>query len=493
MYLFSATQMRQADTAANQAGVPAWLLMESAGRKVAEHILKSYPVPGNILILCGPGNNGGDGYVAARHLLLAGRGVIVLELSDQAKTADAAAARSALLAFTTVMSLTPERLAAALQDAGLVVDALLGSGLSRAIEGSLAEVVQTLNASGCSVVSVDIPTGLSADQALPSGPHIQATSTVQLAGAKLSSALYPARAAYGHWEVADLGFPPGILAAMSSTQLIEQDMIQTQLPQHQANAHKYTAGTVLVVAGSSRYLGAAELACRAAYRAGAGLVTLAAPARLAASWPEIVFETIDWSEKPLETLECISANRQQSRVIGPGLDTVVPSVLGDLIRLSTAPTVLDAGALQGDEGYFEAVRQQGHCVLTPHHGEAARLLGCLSQQIMAEPLESAQNLAKRSQAIVVLKGASTVIAAPDGRLLISSRGHPGMATAGSGDVLAGLLGAWLATAEDQLWRCAAAVYLHGLAGEAAAQTYGDGLLASDLVVTFPKVWRDTLR
>ncbi len=492
MKLFTAEAMRAADKAAARAGVALQVLMETAGRAVAATALDHWPDKERLLVLCGQGNNGGDGYVAARLLHLAGKNVTVLEQAasqDAMTSAESRTARAAWLAYERpTRRLSPATAEAALKEVEIVVDALLGSGLSRALEGKWASVVEAVNRSGLPVLSVDVPSGIDADRPALVGPHIRATRTVQLAGPKVASAFPPARAAFGAWAVADIGIPAKVLDKQSDVELLADDTVKPWLPTRAPDAHKYSAGTVLVVAGSKRYLGAAELAARGAYRAGAGLVTLAAEARLPNSWPEIIFEGLDWGSKPLETLASLSEKRAQVRVIGPGLDERATELLPDLITQSEVPTVLDAGALTGGEAWRAAVKKHGRCVLTPHAGEAAKLLGTSSAEVGEEPLETARTLAKRFGAVAVLKGATTVIAEPGGRVWVSTSGHPGMATGGAGDVLAGMIGAWLANADDLTKRTAAAVYVHGLAGERAARRYGDGLVAGDLADAFAKVW-----
>ena len=495
MKLFTAQQMRQADKAAAASDLATQLLMETAGQKVTEAVLRSWPDAKTFLVLCGKGNNGGDGYVAARHLNLGAKRVCVLELAstqDALSTDDSRAARLAWLAQDVLtQTLTVATLQRGLKNADVVVDALFGSGLSRALEGELAELVNILNNAGLPILSVDVPSGLSADEPAPTGPHIQASRTLQLAGPKLSSVLAPAKDAYGLWEVAPIGIPEKILDAQSSLHFLRDDNVKAWLPQRGSDAHKYTAGTVLVIAGSSRYLGAAELASRAAYRAGAGLVTLAAQERLPDSWPEIIFEGLEWENQPLERLEGLSPKRAQARVIGPGLDESAQPYLPELILQSRVPTVLDAGALTGDAAWQEAIKRHGRCILTPHVGEAASLLEERSEGIERNPVAAAGRLAERFAAITVLKGAATLIASPNGRITLSSRGHPGMATGGAGDVLAGLLGAWLANVEEDgtlFERTAAAVFLHGAAGERAAERYGYGLVATDILKAFPECW-----
>lgn len=491
MKLFTAAQMRQADEAAVQAGIPSQVLMEAAGQAVTHTLLSEFSEPQTFLILCGKGNNGGDGYVAARYLLQAGKAVSVLELASkqtELRSNDAQVARASFLSLGQTQLLSVELLLESLKDTDVIVDALFGSGLTRALEGDLLEIVTTVNAAQLPVVSVDVPSGVHADNAALIDEAIQASRTVQLAGPKLASAFYPARAAFGVWSVADIGMPASILEAQSDVVFLEDVFVRSCLPKRAATAHKYSAGTVLVVAGSARYLGAAELACRAAFRAGAGLVTLAAEARLPNSWPELIFEAIQWQADPLQNITAIPERRAQARVIGPGLDEQAQAFLPKLILQSPNPTVLDAGALIANDDWFQAVKEHTRCVLTPHAGEAAKLLIKSTAEINENPIESARALALKTNAVVVLKGATTVIADANKRVFVSTRGHAGMATGGTGDVLAGLIGAFLAHAEDLTLRTCAAVYLHGLAGERAAEHYGNGLIASDLSEQIAKVW-----
>lgn len=493
MKLFTAEQMRKVDREASEAGISAAILLETAGRKVADYALKHWPKAASIVVLCGKGNNGGDGYVAARHLHLAGREVRVLELAKneaEMRTQESRMARAAYLAHGSCFPLA-EQLKEQLNASDLIIDALLGSGLRQPLVADLAAVLDAVNASKRDVLSIDIPSGVQADVAQLKGSHIWAKRTLQLAAPKLASAFYPARAAFGHWDVADIGIPVKLLDLQSECILLDDRFVSQQLNVRKPDIHKYTAGTVLLVAGSAAYLGAAELACRAAYRAGAGLVSLAAEARLPNSWPEIIFEALDWSQEPLASLAAIPEKRAQVRVIGPGLDERAKPYVPGLIAQSQVPTVLDAGALQPSEAWFEAVRRQAHCVLTPHLGEAARLLQTSVQSLAENPLASAQALAKESRAVVVLKGPTTVIASSS-KLFVSARGHPGMATGGTGDVLAGLIGAFLASSDDLLLSTVAAVYVHALAGERAARAWADGLIASDLIAHIPLVVQNLL-
>lgn len=493
MKLYSAREMRAADSAAADAGIPLLLLMEEAGRAAAQAATTHFPSDIPVLVLCGKGNNGGDGYVAARHLLKTRR-VHVLERSPTPTSEESSTMRDALLAHgLTPTPLESDTLKDALREHPLVLDALFGSGLTRALEDEVAEVVKLLGESGVNVLSLDLPSGLSADTGELLGPHVQATRTVQFAGAKISSLFYPAKAAFGAREVADIGIPTALLEDQSSITVITTESVRVHLPTRSADTQKYEVGTVLVIAGSARYLGAAEMACRAALRGGAGLVTLAAEGGFPATWPEFIHERLEWDVAPLETVSRIGKNRAQVRLIGPGLDPRADELLPALIALSDAPTVLDAGALKGSDGWFEAVRAHGHCVLTPHTGEASKLLETETSAVNRDPLRAAQRLAEHAGAIVVLKGATTVIAAPDGRTAVHEGGHPGMATGGTGDVLAGLLAAWCADDPSTLFdRACAGVCVHARAGVLAGARYGDGLIATDLVETIPQAWLELL-
>ncbi len=483
--------MRAADKAAAAAGIPSLLLMETAGRKVAKDAIEHFPEAKQVLILCGKGNNGGDGYVVARYLLLARKTVQVLA-TDAPGSSESQSMRAAYLAHeqAQLKPLDITTLDDALTNSQLIIDGLFGSGLSRPLTGLAVKIVTTANHSKLPILSIDVPSGILADSSQIPGSHIQASRTLQLAGAKIASAFYPARSAFGACQLVDIGIPASLLDKHGSVQLLDKAASKLALPTRTAQSHKYQVGTVLVIAGSQNYQGAAELACRAALRAGAGLVTLVSATRPTNSWPEIIFQPLDWSHDALGQIKALDAKRQQVRVIGPGLAAKANDKLPQLIQQSPAATVLDAAALQANEAWFAAVRQQGNCVITPHVGEAAKLLGVASKEIEAEPLLAAKELAQKTQAIVVLKGPTTVIATADGKLAVSTAGHPGMATAGAGDVLAGLIGAWLCAANDIYERVCAAVFVHGSAGELAAKKQGDGLTAGDLIEAIPQAWSE---
>ena len=533
MKLFHSAQMRAADAAAADAGIPGRTLMAAAGAAVATMVTDLFPACRHVLVLCGKGNNGGDGYVAALRLREAGVTLTVLEVGEPS-TADAAAARSDLQsAGTAPRPLERAALEAWLHDHrrqptnavrsdedllgdtvnvdaaaidAVVVDALLGCGLDRPLTGRLAQVVESVNASGVPVLSIDVPTGIDADSAALPGPHVEAAATIQLAGAKVASAFYPARLAYGRsrrseLDVADIGIPGHILDALSDITLLTAGTVATWLPQRPAWAHKYSAGTVTVVAGSAAYAGAGELACRGAWRGGAGLVTLVGNHQHPAAWPETIHRPLgdEWPPPGLKH------NEAGSCVVGPGLAEAAAGVLPQVLNWAHGTVVIDAtaltpailwAALEGGSHVPRAEASGGGrnakpaIVLTPHAGEAGRLLHTSADAVNANPLAAAARLRERSGATVVLKGPSTVVAAADGRLAVSARGHRGMAAGGTGDVLAGLIGALTATDGDTFERTCLAVYVHGVAGERAAAVHGLSLRASDLLAEIGGVLTD---
>jgi len=504
--LFRAASLRAADAAAAAAGVATTDLMERAGEAVAAAVLRHWPDAQRVAILCGPGNNGGDGFVAARHLARAGRDVRLAELKPGVRRGDAAWAHAGLeasgFAFTWLTSADetpPDDLP--LGGVDLVVDALFGTGLTRPLEGRAAAWVAAVAASGLPVLAVDVPSGVDADRAAPPGACIRATRTLQLAGAVPASLLAPARSAFGRTEVVDIGIPSAILDQHTDARAVDDAWLASHAPRRSDDTHKYRAGTVLVVGGSRRYAGAPELSARAAYRSGAGLVTLVSDERAPDGWPEVVWEPPRSTEGvPAAALRIVTAPGGERRagvaVIGPGLEADAADV-ATVIAAVQGPVVLDAGALL--PGLREAARAHGGAVLTPHAGEAQRLLDALagtprdaSDAMAAErdPIAAAVRLAGAWGAVCVLKGPGTVIAAPDGRWTISAAGTSALATAGSGDVLAGVIAAFLAAApKADAWRCsAAAAHLHGVAGVIAAER-GPGTIASDVVLALPEALR----
>ncbi len=436
------------DAAAAHAGHPPDALMERAGRAVAGFVVRVAPAARRVAVLVGPGNNGGDGYVAAAELARRGRDVLVIELAERPATSAARAAQRALdtlpagaRARLTRRAGPPER--SWLSDVDVIVDALLGAGRSRPVAGALLDWFDAVRASGRPVVAVDVPSGLDADRAAADGPVLAATWTLQLSSAKPASFLEPARSAYGTWALDDLGLPHALVAAHAVARAWGPAAAGTALPRRARDVHKFRAGAVLVVAGSPRYPGAAVLAARGALRAGAGYVACAGPVTDA----EVVHATWDTTPAGARALRDGDVGRRaHALVIGPGLE-VDDATLEALLDGPTVPTVLDGGALR--PALTQRLRAHGRALLTPHAGEAARWLGRPAADVAADPIAAATELADRTGAVVVLKGPGTVVAAPGGPVHLVPGGPPALATAGAGDVLAGVLAALCAAAEAE--------------------------------------------
>ncbi len=519
MHLLRARDVSALDAAAAEGGIATHALMERAGAAVARTAARLLPGLRRAWVLVGPGNNGGDGYVAARLLAAMGVAVEVAELHSHPGSPLADRMRRELLEAIPThegrlsLSAGPPTLER-LQGTDLVVDALLGAVLSRPAGPELASWFELVRQAGVPVLAIDVPSGLDADLAVPTGPIMQATWTLQLGAAKPASLLPPARSCYGQRLLDDLDLPADLLARHAVGRVVDTAYAGRALPRRREDGHKYQAGTVLVVGGSAPYAGAAELAARAALRAGAGYVVLATPERHPASWPELVALPWDGSAAGFTRMHSEpQAARTGAWVVGPGLQTDTATLLA-LLRDRRLPTVLDGGALL--PAILDLAASSQPLVLTPHAGEAARLLGRSSQDVTRDPLAAAAELADRTAATVVLKGPATVVAAPGRSLRLVEGGPAALATAGTGDVLAGVIGALLSagwgdheadgdappehpTSDAVLDRVAAAVAMHAEAGrlalrdlvrpEASLERHpwlpSGGLVAGDVVAALP--------
>ncbi|HEX3696827.1 MAG TPA: NAD(P)H-hydrate dehydratase [Polyangia bacterium] len=499
--VLSAAQMRAADEAASaQFGVPSLLLMENAGRGLAELLLRECAprVGPRVRVVCGAGANGGDGLVAARHLALAGADVRVFLVAARAKMAgDAAINLAAATALDTVAiedAATwddPARAwRAALADADAVVDAVFGIGLHADVIGVPATAILAMNAAPGLKVAADIPSGLDADSGRIHAVGFRAHVTATMGARKLGPAL-DADAPAGRVEVISLGVP--LRAPIDRGPLafwLEEAVVAAALPRRTATSHKGSAGHALIVAGSAGKTGAAVLAGRAAMRAGAGLVTLASTAAGQVSLDAKLVELMSAHYAPGDDADSGSAAaiaglaaRMKAMAIGPGIPTgptmaVVVRELGATLPL---PMVIDADALNllGAEHCATLAAAPGPRVLTPHPGEAARLLGISTAAVQEARLSSARTLATQTKAIVVLKGARTLIAQPDGTVFINPTADGALATAGSGDVLTGVITALLTQGLAPIDAAIAGVFVHGAAGAEAALRTG-GVIAGDL-------------
>lgn len=485
-------EMRELDRLTmEEIGIPAFTLMETAGRAVAMAALDMLEESrGPVAVVCGFGNNGGDGFVAARVLRSHGVDAVVYLAAEREHVKGAAAEHLAVyekaggLVLSAASSGELDTVESEIVHAELVIDALFGVGLSRPIEGYLAELVETI-ARAPRVVAVDIPSGLHADTGRALGACVVAERTITMAALKIALVSAPGFARCGEIEVVDIGIPPQLIDATGvRAGLVERRDVADWLPRASALDHKGDRGHVLVVGGSPGMRGAGRLAAAAALRCGAGLVTLAADGDFDA--PDSVMT--HRLEGPLGNID-----RFDAVVIGPGLGTgAVARKRVDEVFAAGIPAVLDADALNvlaDDVGAIAAAT--GPVIVTPHPGEAARLLGSTAAEIEADRIAAARALAAKTRAIVVLKGARTIVC--DGTLgdehcSINPTGNPALATAGSGDVLAGAVGALLAQGVTPADAARAAVYAHGAAGEALAAQHGTrGVVSSDLPVAMARV------
>ena len=472
--LLTPEQMAMADRQTIASGIPGASLMAAAGAAVARAIRARWSARPTI-VLCGPGNNGGDGWVIARLLQEAGWPVRVALLGDRARLhGDAAWA-----AGTWTGAVQAAR-ADVLKGSELVVDALLGAGLSRTVSGPMAELVAAINRSTLPVCSVDVPSGLDGATGQALGMAVQADLTVTFFRRKPGHLLLPGRQLCGEVQCAAIGMAAAVLEAAAPTAWVNHpDLWRADFPWSGAITHKYRRGHALVV-GGGQMLGASRLACLAAARIGAGLVTLAVPQE---AWAIQVGALTSVMVEALPAGGDASAPladaRRNALLIGPGLGRSAAARTQVLALLRTGrPCVLDADALTAFADDPGVLLQALHplCVLTPHEGEFARLF-----RTEGDKLRRAGEAARVSDAVIVLKGADTVIAAPDGRRVINDNAPPCLATAGAGDVLAGMILGLLAAGMPGFEAACAAVWLHGL----AADRLGWGLLAEDLPGALP--------
>jgi NAD(P)H-hydrate epimerase len=477
-------------------GVPGDLLMESAGRLVAEVARGELAPGGTVWAVCGSGQNGGDGLVAARHLHLKGVPVAVLFVGDPARLrGDAAAnrerARAAGVPFAA--RLRPE-------PGSVLIDAIFGTGLDRPVEGPTAAAIRRIQGCrpACQVVAVDLPSGVDADTGQPLGVAVEADVTVTLGLPKLGLALEPGRRLAGRIVVGRIGIADQAPGVEAEAWLLTRAAAGARLPLRPADGHKGSFGHALVVAGSEGKTGAAALAAEGAARAGAGLVTLACAAGLhdvletkcteamTAPLPPPGARALGLeAEKPLLDL----AATRDAVAAGPGLgrcDETAELVRRVAARIE-APLVLDAdGALAFADDPGRLARRRGPTVLTPHPGEAASLLGSTPAEVNRDRVGAARALAEATRSVVVLKGAATVIAQPGGQVRVNPTGGPALATGGTGDVLTGVVAGLLAQGLEAFEAASLAAYLHGLASDRLAARFGPaGSLAGDVARELP--------
>ncbi|MCF6266678.1 MAG: NAD(P)H-hydrate dehydratase [Desulfuromusa sp.] len=507
MRLCTASEVMSFDRyAIDQLGVPGVVLMENAGRACSNLFADKYNnySPGSVLVLAGRGNNGGDGYVMARILSERGWRVTTLVLGlEEAIAGDAKVMLNIIRKLGLPISFISD--ISSLQNSfvevspALIIDAIFGTGLNSDVRGLQAEAITLINASTAPVFAVDIPSGVDGSTGRVCGLAVEADLTATFDHAKIGHGSQPGAAYAGDLEVVDIGIPlTGRKDFSSNVHLLEELEVHTLLPVRSAVGHKGKFGHLLVLAGSPGKTGAAALAGNAAVRSGCGLVTVATPAAVHDIIEVKLTEAMSTPLADQNGLLSLPAKAQieqllvdrQALAVGPGLGQ--SPELAELIKLlvtsQTVPMVIDADGLNLLAGQLECLqgRSDQPLILTPHPGEMARLTGLTVSEIEANRFEVAQNFAAKYSVVLVLKGARTLIAAPDGRVNINTTGNDGLASGGSGDVLTGLIGGLLAQGMDDFSAATLAVWLHGRAAELVADLQGTaGMAASDLLPQLP--------
>ncbi len=486
--LLTPAQMARADALTIESGTPGWELMKRAGAAVAEAARRVSPSAQRFLVLCGPGNNGGDGYVAAKLLADSGHPVIVARLGPEPSgTGDAARAAAAWAGpVAAVEDVDPA-------DTDVIVDALFGAGLTRDLSGPTRRCVEAVNASGRPVLAVDLPSGIDGATGAVRGTAVNAATTVTFAARKLGHLLMPGRSHCGPVTVADIGISEAILRRVAPNTFANGPRLWSAfLPRPSLDSHKYKRGHTLAVAGGATRTGAARLAAMGALRIGSGLVTLACPPEaLGVAAAHLTAVMLRGCDGPEGLAAILRDARFNAVVLGPalGVNAATRAMIAAAIS-STRGVVLDADAISSLEGHSEALAGAftgTRTILTPHDGEFSRIMAGRTDILADESkVERARRAAAYLGATIVYKGPDTVIAHPDGRAAVNENGSPYLATAGSGDVLGGLIAGMLAQGLLAFEAACAAVWIHAAAGAA----FGPGLIAEDLPTLVPTVLKD---
>jgi len=519
--ILSAAEMREVDRLTTaRCGIPGLTLMENAGASVAEFIARRWPkfAQQRIVVLCGKGNNGGDGFVVARRLReLGAKPEVYLFAPPEEMQGDAATNCKRWQAMSGVLhsvrnSGDLQRVKPTLDSADIIVDALLGTGMRGAVEGLFAETIEAVNKRRgpvrSAVVAVDIPSGLIADTGEAKGACIDAMHTITFTAPKTGMIFGRAADHTGEVIVRDIGSPPELIEEVGKCNVrwIDWREVSIFARPRRSDGNKGNYGHALIAAGSVGKSGAAVLASWAALQVGAGLVTVATPepvlAIVAAHTPEIMTEPLPATDAGTISLRSFEYERFEELLkgkrvlaIGPGLSTQdeTQQFVRRVVKERTVPLILDADGLNAFAGRAQELKNgSGPLALTPHPGEMARLLGCGIPDIQAQRVEVARKSAADWNAVVILKGQQTVVAAPDRQVFINSTGNPGMGTGGTGDVLTGMVAGLTAQFGVSPWVrvLAFGVYLHGLAGDIAYADTGEApLMASDLIRAIPRAYQ----
>jgi hydroxyethylthiazole kinase-like uncharacterized protein yjeF len=509
MKIVTAKEMHEIDRVTSERfGVPSLTLMENAGAAVAEFVASQYPSAKRIGIVCGKGNNGGDGFVAARKLYQAGKDVQVLLLAERSELRGDAAEMFTKLPLAPVTVSTREQLkteaARAAFDAAVLVDAILGTGFRPPVSGLYAEAIAALNAGWAPVVAVDIPSGADADvMGEQVGAVARADAVVTFTAARPAHVfgMLPT----GPTIISPIGSPDEAIVSSLQLNLITAREVAPLIGPRPAAANKGTFGHVLVLGGSTGKAGAAAMAGMAVLRAGAGLSTVATAksvlATVAGFHPELMTEPLDETDLGSISISALKSGRVDTLVerktvlvVGPGISRhpETAEFVRRVVKKYKMPIVLDADGISAFENHAAELKNKaGSLVITPHPGEMARLAGSTATAVQHDRLNVARTFAREYELIVVLKGHRTLIAQPDGTIWVNATGNPGMATGGTGDILTGMVAGLMAQNPERITDAViAAVHLHGLAGDVARESVGEhSLVATDLLDALPEAFR----
>jgi hydroxyethylthiazole kinase-like uncharacterized protein yjeF len=515
MKVVTPKQMNKIDSLAiNSMGIPGIVLMENAALRVVEEVCSYLGRVSckKVFVFAGKGNNGGDAFAVARHLFNKGAKVYTYTVADKKDIAGDALTNLKILEnlgvevweLTNLLQL--ENLKSELSTADLVIDGIFGTGLKGKIEGLQAAVIKAINLSGKPVISIDIPSGINGETSEVLGCCIKALKTVTFALPKIGLILHPGCEFAGELITADIGIPHKVIDSLNiKTKVILRSFVSSLIPVRHCESNKGDYGRVLIVTGSAGMTGAGCLSAGAALRTGAGLVYLAVPASLSHIYSTSLKESMTVSLEDQGTgflnrksIKPLLANMKRKDVIaiGPGLSVNknIIEIVDAVIKNSEVPVVMDADALNAVARDTSVLKQRKtQIVVTPHPGEMARLTGMSIEDVQSNRLETAKEFAAQYGVITVLKGAKTIIADPDGTVYINPSGNPGMATAGAGDVLTGIISGFIGQGVKPFEAAVAGVYLHGMAGDRAAEQKGQhGLIAGDIIEELPYAIKECL-
>ncbi|UCD85073.1 MAG: NAD(P)H-hydrate dehydratase [Deltaproteobacteria bacterium] len=510
MKLVTAEIMRELDRKTiEEIGIPGMVLMENAGVGATKMICRYFaePLGQGVVIFAGSGNNGGDGFVIARHLINRGVPVKVYLLTDKGKVKGDAKTNLNILTNMgiEVYSLTDldelKAQWAVVERSGVIIDAILGTGLQSEVKGFYREVIELINRSGKPVVAVDTPSGLDNDRGRPLGAAIKADLTLTFGLPKLGQVIYPGADYVGKLEIIDISIPQDLI----NNEGIKNNLLESQdfvgfFPARDSSSHKGDYGHLLVLAGSPGKTGAAAMTSMAAMRVGTGLVTVGVPESLNSvmevKLTEVMTEPLPESNKGYFGLKALPPIKDLLRgknalALGPGISTTeeVKGFMEEIILTCEVPLVVDADGINCLADRVELIKKRkAPLILTPHPGEMARLAECSVKEVQEDRVGVSREFAKKLNIYLVLKGARTIVAEPSGAIYINPSGNPGMASGGTGDVLTGMIGGFLAQGSDPVEAAKAGVFFHGLAGDEVVKDKGiSGMIASDLIETLPRI------